>query len=358
MLKPASHQQPMKKPRAALHTAQLLTGIVAATAAAAYVLRSTTPPRRAGQVVLITGGSRGLGLALAERYARAGARLILAARDVEELITARHTLLDRGAIESSDHVLLIPADLTDAAQATMLVDHAVSHFGRIDILINNAGIIEVGPVENQPIAAYRRAMATNFFAALHTTHAALPHMLDRKPGNEDAAIVNIASVGGKFAMPHMLPYVASKFALVGFSEGLHAELRHKGVRVTTVCPGLMRTGGEVHAEYTGQTKKEQRWFTLAATTPILTASVRHAANKIYNAVAAGRAEITITPQAWLVARAAGIAPATTQYFASLANHILLPAPATANQLNLGFTLKVSTHNADTIFEQEISPDQS
>ncbi len=100
----------------------------------------------------------------------------------------------------------------------------------------------------------------------------------------------------------MLPYVASKFALVGFSEGLHAELRHKGVRVTTVCPGLMRTGGEAHADYTGQTKKEQRWFTLAARTPVLTASVNHAANKIYNAVAAGRAEITITPQAWLAAR--------------------------------------------------------
>jgi short-subunit dehydrogenase len=342
----------MKPSRAAFHTAQLLTGIIAATAAAAYALKSSPPRRRPGQVVLITGGSRGLGLALAARYARAGAKLILAARDVEELITARHTLLDRGAIESADQVLLIPADLTDAAQATMLVNHAVSHFGRIDVLINNAGIIEVGPVENQPVAAYRRAMSTNFFAALHTTHAALPHLLNRKSGDEDAAIVNIASIGGKFAMPHMLPYVASKFALVGFSQGLHAELRHKGVRVTTVCPGLMRTGAEAHAEYTGQTKKEQRWFTLAAKTPILTASVRHAANKIYNAVAAGRAEITITPQAWLLARAAGMAPATTQYLASLANHLLLPTPSTTDQLDLGFTLKVSTYE---MFEVEPKP---
>ena len=149
-------------------------------------------------------------------------------------------------------------------------------------------------------------------------------------------------------MPHMLPYVASKFALVGFSEGLHAELRHKGIRVTTVCPGLMRTGGEVHAHYTGQTKREQRWFTLAARTPILAASVRHAANKIYNAVAAGRAEITITPQAWLAARVAGLAPETTQYLASLANQLLLPAPSTTDQLNLGFTLKVSTYLAERV----------
>jgi NAD(P)-dependent dehydrogenase (short-subunit alcohol dehydrogenase family) len=342
----------MKKSRAILHTAQLLTGIAAA--AAAYAFKSRAPKHRSAKVVLITGGSRGLGLGLAERYARSGARLILAAREVEELVTARHTLLDRGAIQSPDDVLLIPADLTDAAQAATLIDHAVSHFGRIDILINNAGIIEVGPVENQPIVAYRRAMATNFFAALHTTHAALPHLLRRNPIHGDAAIVNIASIGGKFAMPHMLPYVASKFALVGFSEGLHAELRHKGVRVTTVCPGLMRTGGEAHADFTGQTKKEQRWFTLAARTPILTASVRHAANKIYSAVAAGRAEITITPQAWLAARIAGIAPETTQYLASLANHLLLPAPTNTDQFNLGFTLKVSTYET---FEVGPTPKQ-
>jgi NAD(P)-dependent dehydrogenase (short-subunit alcohol dehydrogenase family) len=333
----------MKKSSTTFHTAQIFTGIVAAAAATAYALTSTPPRRRPGQVVLITGGSRGLGLALADRYARAGAKLVLSARDLEELITARHTLLDRGAIQSPDDVLLIPADLTDAAQAVHLIDHAVGHFGHIDILINNAAIIEVGPVENQPIAAFRRAMATNFFAALHTTHAALPHLLNRQPSDEDAAIVNIASIGGKFAMPHMLPYVASKFALVGFSEGLHAELRHKGVRVTTVCPGLMRTGGEVHAEYTGQTKKEQRWFTLAARTPVLTSSVRHAANKIYNAVATGRAEITITPQAWLLARAVGLAPESTQYLASLANHLLLPEPSNTNQFDVGFTLKISTY---------------
>jgi NAD(P)-dependent dehydrogenase (short-subunit alcohol dehydrogenase family) len=345
----------MKKSRVALHTAQVLTGIVAA--AAVYTLKARPEKRRPGQIVLITGGSRGLGLALAQRYGRSGAKLVLAARDLEELVSARHTLLDCGAVESADDVLLIPADLTDASQAAMLIDHAVGHFGRIDVLINNAGIIEVGPVENQPIAAYGRAMATNFFAALHTTHAALPHLLRRDPIHGDAAIVNIASIGGKVAVPHMLPYVASKFALVGFSEGLHAELRHKGVRVTTVCPGLMRTGGEAHADYTGQTRKEQRWFTLAARTPVLTASVRHAANRIYSAVAAGRAEITITPQAWLAARIAGLAPETTQYLASLANHLLLPAPANTDQLNLGFTLKVAAYSTDEVFEPKTSPEQ-
>ena len=334
----------MKKSRAALHAAHIATGIIAA--AAAYVLLPRPAKRRPGQVVLITGGSRGLGFALAERYARSGAKLVLAARNPDELDQARHSLLFRKAVRSPDDILLVPADLTDAGQATLLIEQALTHFGRIDILINNAGVIDVGPVEDQPIAAYRRAMATNFFAALYTTHAVLPHLLRPKPGTGDAAIVNIASIGGKFAMPHLLPYVASKFALVGFSEGLHAELRHKRIRVTTVCPGLMRTGGEAHAQYTGCIAKEKRWFTLAARTPVIAASVNHAANKIYDAVAAGRAEITITPQAWLAARVAGIAPSTTQYLASLANQFLLPAPSPTNQLSLGFTLKVSTHMAN------------
>ena len=166
-------------------------------------------------------------------------------------------------------------------------------------------------------------MATNFYAALYTTYAAMPHMLARGGG----AIVNIASIGGKFAVPHLLPYVASKFALVGFSEGLHAELRHKGVCVTTVCPGLMRTGGEEHAHFIGNVDKEKAWFQLSAKTPGLAASVTYAANRIFNAVADGRAEITITPQAWLIARAHGLAPELTQQIAAAINHYILPNPA-------------------------------
>jgi NAD(P)-dependent dehydrogenase (short-subunit alcohol dehydrogenase family) len=326
-----------KKTSTALFTARLLTGVVAA--AAAYALKPRPAKRK--QVVVITGASRGLGLALAERFGRAGAKLVLASRDLDELIRARSLLVERHAVQSHDDVLVIPADLTDHNQAINLIDHAIDHFGRIDVLINNAGVIEVGPVQNQPLEAYRRAMDTNFFAALHTIHAALPHLLRRDRSAGDAAIVNIASIGGKFSMPHLLPYNASKFALVGFSEGLHAELRHKGIRVTTVCPGLMRTGGEAHAHYVGQIEKERRWFQLAARTPIVAASVKHAADRIFQAVAAGRAEITITPQAWLAARLAGLAPNATQYLASLANHLVLPNPAPTNQLTLRFNLSSS-----------------
>ena len=295
-------------------------------AAAAYVLSPSRHRYRPGQVAVITGGSRGLGFALAQQFGRAGMRLVLAARNGKELEEARRSLVEFGDVQDEADVLLVPCDLTDAGQATELIETTVRTFGRIDLLINNAGIIEVGPFENQPAAAYDRAMQTNFFAALHTIRAAVPYMLDAADETMPG-IVNIASVGGKIPVPHLLPYVASKFALTGLSEGLHIELRQKGVRVTTVCPGLMRTGGEEHAHFAGQVKKEERWFRLSAKTPILAASVGHAAKRIYIAVQAGRAEITITPQAWLAARIVGLAPETSQILASFANEYLLPDPA-------------------------------
>jgi len=307
------------------------TGIslpLVATTIAAAVAYAFVPSRKRfypGQVAVITGGSRGLGFALAQRFGRAGMKLVLAARDEDELELARDGLLRFRDVLNEDDILLVNCDLTDPAQAAGLIENAIRAFGRIDLLVNNAGVIEVGPVENQPAEAYDRAMQTNFFAALHTIQAALPYLLD-PPDQSHRGIVNISSIGGKIPVPHLLPYVAAKFALTGFSEGLHAELRQKGVRVTTVCPGLMRTGGEEHAHFIGQVEKEERWFKLSAQTPGLSASVGHAARRIYNSVQAGRAEITITPQAWLAARLVGLAPETSQILASYANEYVLPAP--------------------------------
>jgi NAD(P)-dependent dehydrogenase (short-subunit alcohol dehydrogenase family) len=300
---------------------------VAATVLAIRALRRQRIPDQA--VVLITGGSRGLGLATASRFARQPVRLVLASRNCEELERAQSTLLDRHPHLHPDDFYLVAADLANPAECSRLIAEALARFGRIDVLVNNAGIIEVGPVESQTTDAFERAMRTNFFAALYTTWAALPHLREQAPiagWDRRASIVNIASIGGKFAVPHLLPYSASKFALVGFSEGLHAELRHKGIRVTTVCPGLMRTGGEAHAIFNGDVEAERRWFNLAAKTPGIATTAKHAANRIYSAVAAARAEITITPQAWFAARIAGVAPETTQRANSLINRYLLPQP--------------------------------
>ncbi len=295
-----------------------------ATAFLAAALRNLSLPPRVttGQVAVITGGSRGVGLALAHRFGRAGCKLVLASRSEEELEMARDGLLREGSVADEQDIQLVSLDLTEREQIPGLIAAALNTFGRLDILINNAGIMEVGPVENQPLEAYDRCMDLIFFAALHTIDAALPHMLRQGSGS----IVNICSVGGKIAVPHMLPYVAAKFALTGFSEGLHSELRQKGIRVTTVCPGLMRSGGEAHAHFTGDVEAEKRWFELSAKTPFIAANVHSAADKIFRATNAGRAEITITPQAWVAARAYGLAPGASQYIASLANEYILPAP--------------------------------
>ena len=305
-------------------TFSLQQGLAVALAGGLLYACVPRPSRvRRGQVAIITGGSRGLGLALAHRFGEAGVRLVLAAQNRDELEEAQRSLLESGSVGDARDILLFACDLTDRGHAERLIEAAMDGFGQLDILINNAGIIEVGPVEDMSVEVFERTMAVNFFAALYATKAALPYLLGRNAG----AIVNIASVGGKVAVPHLLPYVAAKFALTGFSEGLHAEIRHKGVRVTTVCPGLMRTGGEVHAHFHGQSEKERAWFQWSARTPGLAASVEHAAKTIFAAVNEGRAEITITPQAWLAARFAGLAPETTQAMSALISRYLLPDPA-------------------------------
>lgn len=162
-------------------------------------------------------------------------------------------------------------------------------------------------MENQTIEDFADVMNANFFTGLHCILSVLPQMLERKSG----AIVNIASIGGKIAVPHMLPYTASKFAVVGFSEGLSAELRPKGIRVTTVCPGLMRTGSHLNAQFKGDAEGEYRWFSLAASFPGISISAGSAARKIVAAVVSGRSEIAITPQAILAARFGAVVPAVT-----------------------------------------------
>ena len=298
--------------------------------AAIYALSRIPVRNIEGEVVLIAGGSRGLGLAMAERFARAGAKLVLAARSRVELEQARGLLVERGALLNAENILLVPTDLTVDEQITHLVRQTIAQFGQIDILINNAAIIDVGPFEDQTFAAFRSAMDLTFFAALKTIQAVLPHMRERfESRGEQSAIVNISSIGGKFGVPHLLPYVAAKFALTGFSEGLGAELRHKGIRVTTVCPGLMRTGSVGGAQFSGDAEAEYRWFSWSATTPGIATTAEHAASRIFSAVRRGAAEITITPQAWLGARANGVAPGLTTYVSSLANQYLLPQ-ATGN----------------------------
>ncbi len=319
----------------AIRPAPLALGLSALAAAVLLQRRWSERPSPAPRrpVVLITGGAGGLGMALARRYARSNARLILNGRNPERLERARATLLREGHLRSAEDCLLLPANLIHRSEVESMINQAFARFERIDVLINVAGIIEVGPVEDQTIDTFEHVMQANFFSALYTTLYALPRLLGQRPllpsgrgSSHRASIVNISSIGGKMAVPHLLPYTAAKFALTGFSEGLHAELRAKGVRVTTVCPGLMRTGGEDHATFVGDVEKEKVWFEWSAKTPGISASVDTAAADIFRAEQRGAAEITISPQAWLAARITGLAPGAVATVSSVINSVALPAP--------------------------------
>lgn len=268
------------------------------------------------KVVMITGSSRGLGFVMAQEFARKGARLVICARDEGELNWAREELMRQGA-----RVLAVVCDVSNADEVNRVVRQALERFGTIDVLVNNAGIITVGPVETQTPVDFQEAMDVMFWGVVNPTLAVLPHMLTRRHGR----IANITSIGGKVSIPHLLPYCCAKFAAVGFSEGLRAELAKDRVKVTTVVPGLMRTGSHVNAYFKGKNEAEYAWFSLGATLPLVSINARRAARKIVQAVRRGDAELIITPQAKLLAMSHGLFPGLTSDMLGLV-HRFLPEP--------------------------------
>jgi len=268
-----------------------------------------------GRAVLITGGSRGLGLVLARELAREGARLSICARDPRELERARADLSARGA-----EVLAFPCDVTDRAQVQEWVRLSEERFGGVDVLINNAGVIQVGPVEVMTLADYEEAMRIHFWAPLYTTLAVLPAMRRRRHGR----IVNVSSIGGKIGVPHLVPYSASKFALVGLSEGLRAELAKDGIVVTTVCPGLMRTGSPPNATFKGQHRAEYAWFSISDSLPVSTIQAERAARQIIAGCKRGDAEVILSIQAVAAIKFHQLFPELSADIRGLVNR-LLPA---------------------------------
>ncbi len=268
------------------------------------------------KVILITGGSRGLGLIMAREFLRAGAKIAICARDVAELECAKADLA-----APDNRILTIPCDITMPFEVEAMIQAIRTHYGRIDVLVNNAGLINVGPMEAMTHADFQDAMQTNYQAALATILAVLPEMRARQAGR----IVNIASIGGKISVPHLLPYSVSKFALVGLSEGLRAELKKDGIFVTTVCPGLMRTGSPRNATFKGQHRAEYAWFSISDALPLLSMSAESAARRIVRACRYGEAEVILSLPAKLATKMHGLFPGLTADFLGMINN-LLPAP--------------------------------
>lgn len=270
-----------------------VAGAVAAGAALGVLRRALSRNYDFAQkTVLITGGSRGLGLVLAREFGKRGARLAICARDQEELKRAASELQGAGFT-----VETFTCDVTDKAQVERMIDAVRGRFGNIDILVNNAGVISVGPIETMGPQDYEESLATHFWGPLYAMMKVLPEMRNRKEGR----IVNISSIGGLVSVPHLVPYCAGKFALAGLSEGTHAEALKDGVYVTTVYPGLMRTGSPRNAFFKGKHRAEYAWFSISDAMPLFSVSAERAARAIVSACERGSARLVISVPAKIAA---------------------------------------------------------
>lgn len=293
----------------------VISGLGPALAARTWRRRDTID--FAGKVVVITGGSRGLGLVMAREFAAQGARLAILARDVAELDRARQDLAGRGA-----EVLALQCDVRERRAVQRTIKRILDHYGRIDVLVNNAGVIQNGPVEHMEVEDFEDAMAVHMWGPLYTMFAVVPYM--RRQGG--GRIVNISSIGGKIAVPHLLPYCTSKFALVGLSDGMRAELARYNIRITTVCPGLMRTGSPFNALFKGRHRAEFAWFSIIDSLPGSSMDARRAARQVVEACRHGDPELIISLQAQAAAKFNNLFPEITAYLMAVYAR-LLPGPA-------------------------------
>jgi NAD(P)-dependent dehydrogenase (short-subunit alcohol dehydrogenase family) len=205
-------------------------------------------------------------------------------------------------------------------------------YGHIDVLVNNASSMQVGPLEHMTLDDFEKAMGVHFWGAYYTSMAVIPIMKSQGGGR----IVNVTSVGARMAVPHLAPYTASKFATAGLSDALRAELTKDNILVSTLYPGLMRTGSPLRASFKGDYEKEFAWFAILDSIPLLTISADHAAAAAVDAARFGTAARTLGLPAKAGALVEELVPGL---FAAITAQIgrLMPGPtgSTGDQPRLG-----------------------
>ena len=204
-----------------------------------------------GKIALITGASSGIGEATAVALAEQGAAVAIAARRLDRLEALQRKLEADGAT-----VLTLELDVTDEAACSAAVDRTVAELGGLDIVVNNAGVMLLGPIEGADTQDWRRMIDTNVYGLMYLTHAAVPHLLSRGGGD----IVQVSSVAGRVARAGSGVYNASKFAVNAFSESLRQELTTRGVRVTMVEPGAVATELQSHITHADTKAGIEQWI--------------------------------------------------------------------------------------------------
>lgn len=279
----------------------------------------------AGKTAWVNGASRGLGLLIAKELARQGCAVAITARNARELETARadiERITPRVAAET--------CDVSSRRQVEETAKSLRNRLGDIDILVNCASIIQVGPLKSMTAEDFERAMSINFFGYLHPILELLPRMRERRAGT----IVNIGSIGGLIAVPHLLPYTCAKFAVAGLSEGMRAELSNNGISVIEIVPGLMRTGSPLRSEFKGDAGSEWNWFSLSDSLPPLSLDAERAARRIVTAIKTGESRVVLGLPAKIAATARQLSPALVRQMLNLANLML---PKTASDSTQAFS---------------------
>ena len=265
------------------------------------------------RVVVITGGSRGLGLVMARLFAAEGARVVLLARDLAELDRARRDIEERGG-----RVLVIRCDIRRRADVRAAIDRIIDEYPD-DRRAGQQRWRDSGRAARAHVGGRLRERERHAFPRTAQSYSrGRTIMRHRRFGR----IVNIASFAGRVAVPHMAPYCASKFALVGLSDAVRGELDQHGIRVTTVSPGLMRTGSSRQAMFKGQHDLEFALFKTASSIPGITISAERAARKIVEACRYGDPALTLTPHAKAAAIANAVAPTMTARVWMLVSSVL------------------------------------
>ncbi|MDB4942040.1 MAG: ketoacyl reductase [Labilithrix sp.] len=290
---------------------------LAVLAGGAWLVRRLRRYSLEGKNALVTGGGRGLGLEIARKLVARGAHVAVVAQNEIELAKAVDQLQALAGARGT-RVIGVPCNLDDKLSIDEMLSAVRMRLGPVDVLVNNAGVIQVGPLDTMSERDFEHAMRVHYHAPLRTMLGVRAEMKARGGGR----IANVSSVGGVVAVPHLLPYSGSKFALIGLSQGMHAELAQDGIVVSTIAPGLMRTGSPRNAVFKGDHRKEHAWFTISDSLPGISMSAERAAARIVSAIEHGDAHVVLGAPAKLAALAHGLAPGLVARMMAVVNAAL------------------------------------